>query len=82
VALASGTQTVLSTGTGAPLPAGPCRDLTIHNDDAAIVIKLGTAAAQNFTLGPGQSVYVQVANRNMVYAKAVSGSPILSYLSE
>ncbi len=81
MALDSRTQT-LSSVTAAPLTAGPCRDLTIHNNDGSINVLLGTSAAQNFTLGPGQSVYLQVANRNMVYAKGASGSPIISFISE
>lgn len=80
MALVSGTQA--TSVTAAALPAGPCRSVVVHNDDAAIIMSVGNSSTQSYTLGPGQSVKIQVTNRNQVYVKAASATPTLSYISD
>jgi len=81
MAVTSGTNTL---STQAEQVANqPCHQLYLHNNDGSINILVGgTSAAQNFTLGPGQSVGpIQVSNANQVWVKAASATPVLSYLT-
>jgi hypothetical protein len=78
MALGSDTQ-ALST-TAAALNAHPCVECSIHNNDASINMLIGNASAQNYSLGPGQTVRLRVKNTNQVYAKSASGTPTLSMI--
>lgn len=80
MAVNSGTMAT-NASTATPLTAGACREVTIHNDDASIVVKVGNAGAQNYSLGAGQACHVQVSNRNQVYVKSASATPTVSWLS-
>lgn len=83
MALQSGTMTLTQQQTAVPVTAGPCREVTLHNDDAAaLVIKVGNNTAQNYTLGPGQAIKIPVTNRNLVWVKcSTAASPVMSWLS-
>lgn len=81
MAVTSGTN-VLSV-TAEQLASQPCRSVIIHNNDGSINVLIGgTQAAQNFTLGPGQTTgAIQVNNANQIWLKAASGTPTVSYLT-
>lgn len=78
MALGSGTL-VLSTAAAA-VAQQPCIEASLHNNDAAINMLVGNASAQNYTLGPGQTVRLRVKNLNQVYVKSASATPTLSYI--
>jgi hypothetical protein len=81
MAVNSGTVSGVNSTTAVIIASRPCRKVTVHNDDGSIIVKLGNASAQNFTLGPGQSTTLYVVNANQVYVKSVSGSPVVTYLT-
>jgi hypothetical protein len=78
--MALGSDTQALTTTAAALNAHPCTEASVHNNDAAINVLVGNAAAQNYTLGPGQTVRLRVKNTNQIYAKSASGTPTLSMI--
>jgi hypothetical protein len=80
MARATGTQ-ALST-TAVQLPAQPCLEVVLANNDASIAMLIGwSAGTQSFTLAAGQNVVVQATNLNQLYAKSASGTPTLSYIT-
>lgn len=80
MARATGTQ-ALST-TPVQLPAQPCLEVSIANNDASIVVLIGwSAATQAYSIAAGGSVVVQATNLNQLYAKSASGTPTLSYIT-
>jgi hypothetical protein len=80
MARATGTQ-ALST-TPVQLPAQPCLEVAITNNDASIAMLIGwTVGTQNFTLPATQTVVIQATNLNQLYAKSASGTPTLSYIT-
>lgn len=80
MAVASGTMTLSNTAVA--VTPGPCREVSLHNDEAALIIKVGTSATQTYTLGPGQTVKLAVANRNQVWVKCSTvASPVMTWIS-
>jgi len=80
MARATGTQ-ALST-TAVQLPAQPCLEVALTNNDASIAMLIGwNAITQSFTLAAGSSVVIQAQNLNQLYAKSASGTPTLSYIT-
>lgn len=79
MALQSGTLAL--SVTAAALSAGPCREVSIHNNDGAINVLVGNSTAQNYSLGAGQTVKLAVANRNQVWLKSASATPTVSWIS-
>lgn len=78
--MAFGTATKALTTTASALANNPCSQVVVFNDDAAIVIKVGNAAAQNVSVQVGSSSSViRVRNTNQVYVKSASGTPTCSY---
>lgn len=76
----TGTQ-ALSTS-AIQLPAQPCLEVALTNNDASIDMLIGwTSAKQSFTLKAGQTVTVQAQNTNQLWAKSASGTPTLSYIT-
>jgi hypothetical protein len=81
MAINSGTK-ALST-TAAQLGSQPCKGVQIHNNDPAIAILVGGAAAQNYTVAPGgQTGRIEIGNINQVYVKSASGTPTCSWLTD
>jgi predicted RNA methylase len=76
-----GTGTKVLSVTAATLGNLACHQVEVHNDDGAINMKVGNASAQNYTLGPGNSVQIQCTNINQVYIKSASATPTCSYLA-
>lgn len=80
MARATGTQ-ALST-TPVQLPAQPCLEVSIANNDASIAVLIGwNATTQTYTIAAGHSVVVQAQNLNQLWAKSASGTPTLSYIT-
>lgn len=80
MARATGTQAL--TTAAVQLPAQPCIEVAITNNDASIAILLGwNVTTQSFTLPAGGTVVVQANNLNQLYAKSASGTPTLSYIT-
>ena len=76
----TGTQ-ALST-TAVQLPAQPCLEVALTNNDASIAMLIGwTSSKQSFTLPATQTVVVQATNLNQLWAKSASGTPTLSYIT-
>jgi predicted RNA methylase len=77
-----GTGTKVLSTTAAALGALACHQVVVHNDDAAIAIKIGNASAQNYTVtAGGSSGPIAVTNINQVYVKSASGTPTCSYIA-
>jgi hypothetical protein len=72
--------TALST-TALQLPAHAGRGILLFNDaTAGIAISIGDATTQPIKLLPGDSWSADIANLNLLYAKAASGTPALAWL--
>lgn len=81
------TQAVASTGTGAALgsTASYKGGILLSNLEAAggISIYLGetpTVTSANYTLLPGATVTIPIANPSAIYLLAASGSPLLGWI--
>jgi hypothetical protein len=61
------------------LPNLSATDVSIHNNDGSINVLVGNAAAQNFSLGAGQTLHCRVVNLNQIWVRSASGTPTLSY---
>jgi hypothetical protein len=80
MARATGTQAL--SVTAIQLPAQPCLEVAITNNDASIAMLIGwNATTQSFTLPATQTVVIQATNLNQLYAKSASGTPTLSYIT-
>lgn len=78
--MAFATATLVLSTAAAALGNHPCSNVVLHNDDASINMLVGNSAAQNFSMGPGQtSGPIKVRNTNQVYVKSASGTPTVSY---
>lgn len=72
---------VTSTVAAALAASQAVREVIVQNDpDSAVDILVGSATAQPIQLKPGWSLTILVANLATVYAKSVSGTPVLNYL--
>lgn len=74
-------QQVTNAGTDIALTAGVCRTVLIKalpgNGGNVFIGGAGVAAATGFILQPGESAWISVANRNLVYFDvAVNGEGI------
>jgi len=80
MARATGTQAL--TTAAVQLPAQPCLEVSIRNNDGSIAVLLGwTATTQSYTIPAGGEVVVQASNLNQLWAKGASGTPTLSYIT-
>lgn len=81
MARVTGTQAL--TTTAIALPAQPCRAVHIRNIDGAISVSVGwNSTTQTYTLPAGQSMRVECANLNQIWAKGASGTPSVVYMTE
>ncbi len=78
--MALGSGSVATAVTAAAVAQQPCNEASLHNNDGSINMLVGNASAQNYTLGPGQTVRLRVKNLNQVYVKSASATPTLSYI--
>jgi len=75
------TETKTLTGTAAALADVTCVGVLIQADpDNTTDMLVGDDAAQVIQLTPGQSFSMTISNTSLIYAKAVSGSPVLNAL--
>lgn len=75
------TQSVTSDGTGTALANMPCASVLLQADpDNTTDILIGDSGAQVIQLVPGASVSLDIENTQIVFHKAVSGSPVLNVL--
>jgi len=74
--------TLAATTTAAALGASQAwREVLIQSDpDNTANVFVGNATSQSIKLLPGGSVTIPAANRNLVYAKAASGTQTVNYL--
>lgn len=78
--LYAGTLTT-STSAAALASSQSVREVLVQNDpDNSANVLIGNSSAQTIKLRPGQSVVIPVANLATVYAKSVSGTPVINYL--
>jgi hypothetical protein len=84
---ASGTiyaGTLAATGTAAALGASQAVSWVIVQNtgaEAAENLLVGNATAQAYVVAPGQSVRLDVANRNLIYVKAATSSASAAYIA-
>lgn len=78
----AGTGTITATTTAATIGTiTPYRSVLVQADpDNTANVKLGTAAAQDFELRPGEAVMLPVPQGGALHAKSVSGSQVVNWL--
>lgn len=78
--LYAGTLTT-STTAAALASTQAIREVLIQNDpDNSADVLVGNSSAQPIQLKPGQSMVIPVADLATVYAKSISGAPVVNYL--
>ncbi|TNJ68221.1 hypothetical protein FE784_00745 [Paenibacillus hemerocallicola] len=78
------TGTLAATGTAAALGASQAVSWVIVQNtgaEAAENLLVGNATAQAYVVAPGQSVRLEVANRNLIYVKAATSSASAAYIA-
>jgi len=78
--LYAGTLTT-STSAAALAASQAIREVIVQNDpDSTTDVLIGNSSAQTIQLKPGDALVIAVANLATVYAKSVSGTPVVNYL--
>jgi hypothetical protein len=74
--------TLATSGSAAALATTQAvREVVVQNDpDNTADVLIGNSTSQTIQLKPGWSITIPVADLATVYAKSVSGTPVVNYL--